>query len=323
MNPAHAASAFRGNSLGCHTIATVNAFFPHYRHIDALYFEALTGVPFGTRTRRDDPNRLIIPQIDPDEGLDRAFALLGVSSETQWFLATEGPMAWRLLKEWLLHSPVLLGPVDMGGLHYLPNPGLFRGCDHYVTAFAVDHNRLWLVDGEGACPVVVEAEEFMAAWEADGIPEGRGAFTLRRARCGALPEPGREALLGGLRQACRLVAEAAAAEEPGAYLALAEQDERILSWPAGRRGLEFLLPIRGQRNIAAMALIEGLSNLPECDGVGPHLDAIRDHLLCQTIALGRCMNLLLGRQKSCLEGLREVAWREAALAELFKELRDI
>jgi hypothetical protein len=301
----------------------VNAFFPHYRHIDALYFEALTGVPFGTRSRRDDPNRLIVPQIDPDEGLDRAFALLGVSSETQWFRVTEGPMALRLLKEWLLDSPVLLGPVDMGGLHYLPNPSLFRGCDHYVAALAVDHNGLWLVDGEGACPAVVAAEEFMVAWEADGIPEGRGAFMLRRARGGGLSEPGREALLGGLRQACRLIAEAADSEGPGAYLALAEQDERILSWPAGRRGLEYLLPIRGQRNLAAMALIEGLSDLAECGGVGTYLEAIRDHLLCQTVALGRCMNLLLSRQERSLAGLHEVAWREAALAELFKELKDI
>lgn len=323
MRPALAATAFRGNGLGCHTIATLNAFFPRHHHIDALCFEALTGVPFGSRSRPEDPNRLIVPQMDPDEGLDRAFALLGVSSETQWFPATGGPMALRLLNDWLVDSPVLLGPVDMGGLPYLPNPGLFRGCDHYVTALAIDRDGLWLVDGEGASPAVVAPEEFMQAWKADGIPEGRGAFTLRRARCGALPEPGREALLGGLRQACRLVAEAADAEGPGTYLALAEQEERILSWPAGRRGLEYLVPIRGQRNIVAIALVERLADLPECGHVGPYLEAIRDHMLRQTMALGRCIDQLLSRQERCLEGLYEVAWREAALADLFKELKDI
>lgn len=323
MIPGLSATAFRGNGLGCHTIATLNAFFPRHRHADALCFEALTGVPFGCRSRLGDPNRLILPQIDPDEGLDRALVLLGVSSETQWFSPVEGRQALRVLQDWLCDSPVLLGPVDMGALPYLSNPGLFRGCDHYVTALAVDRDGLWIIDGEGASPAVVAPEEFMRAWEADGIPEGRGAFTLRRASGGTLPEPGREALLGGLRQACRLVAEASGAEGASAYLSLAEHEGRILSWPAGRRGLEFLIPVRGQRNIVAMALVDRLAGLPECSRVGLCLETIRDHLLCQTMALGRCIDRLLARETGCLDGLYEVAWREASLVKLFQELESI
>lgn len=318
---ATAAALFRGQALGCHTVAAMQAFLPHYDPEQALCFEALTGVPFGTRSQAGDPNRLIAPILDPDLGLDRAFTLLDLQPETCWFEPTEGVQALALLTSWLRDSPVLLGPLDMGGLSYLSHPELFSGCDHYVVALELNCKGLWLLDGEGASPALMRVAEFMHAWAATGIPEGRGAFMLRRCTARCASPPSTDSLLAGIRQAARLTAQAGSSSAE-VYRALAAREAQLLACPSERRGLEFLLPIRAQRNLAAMALSDAACAIGDSESWGRHLKVMSDEWLGQCLIVGQCVAGLLAREPGCLQALREFATREETLTTLFHDLEN-
>jgi len=251
------------NMINCHTQAVHSAYGWSSAASDSVLFELATSVPFGSRSRPEDPNRLLIPWLDPDIGLDRAAALFGLRSEVRWHDDFEAARA--RLRRWLRTGPVLLGPLDLGALTYHAFADTLKGCDHYIVAIGTTADEtLVLIDPEGYVQVNIDSAALYRAWRATTVAEGRGAFMLRRfepSEAAAYPEP--HFLVRGIASAAlanlRDAADATDGSAAG-YRTLARAD----FGPSERRGLFLLLPsAAGRARLAAgfAALVADL--LPE------------------------------------------------------------
>lgn len=80
------------------------------------------------------------------------------------------------LRNELNETPVLLGPVDMGFLNYLPNHQFIGGCDHYVLALEMNDNEILLHDPAGYPFVWLSLEQLDRAWKAESVPWSNGAY---------------------------------------------------------------------------------------------------------------------------------------------------
>lgn len=300
--------------VNCHTQALLSAWTPPHR-IGVPAFELLTGCPFGVRSRLEDPQRLLIPHLDPDLGLDRACELLGLEVETRAHRREEADRALATLTEWSRLGPVLLGPLDLGRLAHSTAAASLRGCDHYVAALGfAEGGALVIRDPEGFVQVEVTAEALLSAWRAESVPEGRGCFVLRRLSVGAdaglsapanLAERLEELALQNLREA-----DDAEAGGGDAYAALAE-----LALDATRtRALSFLLPSAAMRSRLAGWAARSLfapAGSPErrrCWLAIAGLYAEQEAVLAE--AHGR----LLDEEADPLRGLRDAAEQETEIA---------
>lgn len=163
--------------INCHSQAFRSAYS---LGVTAEWLELLTTTPFGVRAEPDDLARLLVPFIDPDTGLDRAAKLLGHEIETVVLGPADAAEAGATLDRWLRTGPVVLGPLDLGHLRYHPLRRTLVGCDHYVVALGRSGDRTVVRDPEGFVQISISSSQLMEAWRADRVPEGRGAYTMRR-----------------------------------------------------------------------------------------------------------------------------------------------
>jgi hypothetical protein len=64
----------------------------------------------------------------------------------------------------------------MGYLRYAPNHRYAEGADHYVLAYALDEQRVWLHDPAGFPHVSLPHADLALAWRAERIVYRRGAY---------------------------------------------------------------------------------------------------------------------------------------------------
>lgn len=319
-----------GKVTACHSLGLLDAFCATPAPDLLLLFDAMTGVPFGVKTLPDDANRLLTPWLDPDRGLDVALDALGVQFEVVfWQLGADACSALERLREWSSQGPVLLGPLDMGYLPYSFHGQIYRGCDHYVVVLGWEDHRIAIRDSEGFDMVWLPCEDVVKAWRGDSIPEGRGAFVMRRVLPAVPPLPASRflprpsAIYCAVRHAAALLRESAAAPQGGsnAYAALADHEATILEWPAARRGLSYVLATRIQRNVSGLALLERLSTiLPRaCDVVA----MARSITQRQSAILARCRAALPTAAPGCLAPLYDLARLEDRLTTAYESLEDV
>jgi hypothetical protein len=111
----------------------------------------------------------------PDVGLSRALDLLGFTAVER--AHADGAAAPLVeLREALAEGPVVLGPVDMGHLTYIPYHEHLEGADHYVLAYAMDAAAVHLHDPAGFPHVVLPLDRLAVAWRAERVPYRRGAY---------------------------------------------------------------------------------------------------------------------------------------------------
>ncbi|MDR6774844.1 hypothetical protein [Azospirillum sp. BE72] len=325
---------YRGTVTACHSLGLLDAFCSAPTWDGLFLFEALTGVPFGVRTAETDVNRLLAPWIDPDRGLDVALDTLGLPYEVEAWPPDAGADApLGLLRRWLAEGVVVLGPLDMSGLPHLFHAELFRGCDHYVVALAMEEGRLAIRDSEGWDMAWIACDDLVKAWRGDDVVEGRGAFVMRRLLPAASRHPaprfhpdGR-AVRRGLDRAALLLEESAADPlgGPNAYARLAGRSAEISAWPAARRSLGYLLPTRIQRNLCALALLERAA--AELPGAVDALDTARSLIGRQSELLARCCAAVSTGAVSTgaaasLSALHDAAELEHRLTDVFRTLKE-
>ena len=83
----------------------------------------------------------------------------------------------RRLRAAIQHSPVLIGPLDMGYLTY--NPYAFGGADHFLVVLTVEHNHVLVHDPKGFPYATLPLEDLLKAWRAERIDYIDEAYTLR------------------------------------------------------------------------------------------------------------------------------------------------
>lgn len=117
----------------------------------------------------------------PDKGISFALDTLEIPFE-EHFCPEPTEKDWteslHILEGWLQEGPVLVGPVDMGLLKYLPYHDQVLGVDHYVVVVDYDGEQVVLHDPEGFPYARLDVEALARAWFAENISYKRGAYSM-------------------------------------------------------------------------------------------------------------------------------------------------
>lgn len=136
--------------------------------------EVLTGIGLGAVRTPDGRTWFSCTQREVPAGVDRALELLGCA-----FTAKDGPgdaPVEALLRADLETGPVLLGPLDMGALSYIPWHRELAGADHYLVACEVDGEGVRLQDPAGFPFATLGFGDLARAWRAERIGYAGGPF---------------------------------------------------------------------------------------------------------------------------------------------------
>jgi hypothetical protein len=146
------------------------------RACEPSVIEVLTGSPFGATFIAGLP--FFSPAgWNPDIGLDPAIAALGWACERT--AGGDAPEAIGRLREASKAGPVLVGPVELGLLRYIPGMGAPIGADHFVVVIGVDDATVTLHDPYGHPYATLPLDAFVAAWRAETVPYPSTPFTMR------------------------------------------------------------------------------------------------------------------------------------------------
>lgn len=102
---------------------------------------------------------------------------MGCSASRRWSASADGgPPPLDAFAEALEEGPAILGPVDLGLLLYQPGKGRANGIDHFVLAYEMEDDEVYLHDPAGFPHVSLPVDDLVAAWRAEKIGYRRGAF---------------------------------------------------------------------------------------------------------------------------------------------------
>lgn len=172
---------FWGSEVCCGTYACMNYFreLNDTRITDYKDFEIASSVPFGICFKESPRyDRMLTPVCDPNPGINRAAAGYGYQVEQYHFQSREALICW--LKKNLLEAPVILGPIDMGKLFYLPMSMIYEAVDHYVVLSWLDQRSVSILDSEGTGRIGCTYERLEKCISIGNIPEANSHLTVRR-----------------------------------------------------------------------------------------------------------------------------------------------
>lgn len=243
---------YSGKATFCHTHALLSLLSSTEKMPNPWLLECLTTVPFGIVHILGDPNRLIDSYFDPDKGLDRALESLGISFETcSWPPGYKCHEAIQLLDRWCDKSPVLIGPINMGDLPYYFHRELYTHVDHYIVVRRKKNGEYLITDPEGFPLVFISEGTLLDAWRGDKIPEGRGAFVIRRIIDEVPVKVNRDIYIRTLRLGIENMENAQALPDGGGNCLrkLAKAGEMQLN-ASLKRGFTYAVPTRIQRCVS-------------------------------------------------------------------------
>lgn len=171
--------SYIGNGAYCYANSTAMLLAAQGEEVSPALIEVLTGVGLGAMWLPDAPT-LLLSAFAPDVGISAALAMLGFAVTEQAF-AEDAPLPLAALRAALAVGPVVLGPLDMGELTYMPEHDGLHGVDHYVYAYALEDSELVLHDPAEFPCVRLGLAALERAWRAERIAYRRGAFRFWRA----------------------------------------------------------------------------------------------------------------------------------------------
>lgn len=157
-----------GNGAYCYANSTAMLLASIGERVSPSFIEVLTGVGFGAVWDEAEKVAWFNGKLTPDEGINNALKLLGFTTAGNTPLA-DGSTSIEVLKEEIRKGPVILGPLDMGMLTYHPNHPHLSGCDHYIVAYAMDEQYLYLHDPAGFPHVRLPIHSLSEAWKAEQV----------------------------------------------------------------------------------------------------------------------------------------------------------
>lgn len=146
------------------------------------FIDCLTTMPFGTLYLRVGRDLLVFfssPLTNPDQGLTTALEVMGWECRDEREGTPEAALS--RLGEAAARGPVLAGPLDMGGLGYVPYHQHVSGSDHFVIVLGVEHERVRVHDPDGFPYAMLPAPDFVRAWKAERVRYCQTAYTMRSA----------------------------------------------------------------------------------------------------------------------------------------------
>jgi len=161
-----------GNAPYCYADSTSMLLASIGEEVSSSRIEVLTGVGLGAFWIGEE-NLILFSNTPPDVGVSQALTLLGFEyTEKSWPETAPAPL--EELRADLAKSPAALGPLDMGYLAYLPFDE--PGADHYVLAYAMDEDQVYLHDPIGFPLVALPLDRLELVWKAERIGYRRGSY---------------------------------------------------------------------------------------------------------------------------------------------------
>jgi len=300
----------------CYANSTAMLLSSVGEQVSPRLIEALSAVGLGASIM---PNGLAFfgELVPPDRGISQALGLLGFTCEEA---ATETPdrAPFDHLEALLDEGPVVLGPLDMMYLTYNPMRPRQAGVDHYVLAYGMTGDKIYLHDPAGFAHVFIDREQLGQAWKADAISYRRGHY-----RYWAAPRPSGKLTLAETYDRAidtfqRLYQHAEQRPETGdrligreALLALADTVERgFLSDDQRGHLIYFALPLGVKRALDYAAFFAG------------HHDVLRQLKQDQAVEFGACLtHLVASNLGDAGQTLRKLAEIEATIKKEILQIR--
>ncbi|MBA9088190.1 hypothetical protein FHR92_004686 [Fontibacillus solani] len=129
--------SYVGNGAYCYANSTSMLLDSIGEQVSPSLIEVLTGVGLGAVWFEQD-NMIFFSNGIPHLGVSKALDMLGFTYK-ECSGRDETEFVEQISAELMKH-PIMMGPLDMGFLSYMPNHHYLHGCDHYVLAY-------WLEDG--------------------------------------------------------------------------------------------------------------------------------------------------------------------------------
>ena len=144
------------------------------------FIECLTTMPFGTLYLRVGRELLVFfssPVTTPDDGVTTALDVMGWECRDERGGTPE--VALARLAGAAARGPVLAGPLDMGGLGYLPYHQQVSGSDHFVVVLGVEGDRVRVHDPDGFPHATLPTGDFLRAWKAERVRYSHTTYAMR------------------------------------------------------------------------------------------------------------------------------------------------
>lgn len=316
---------YNGNLTCCGTHAIYSGFFRNWDNQDIIKFEAATTVPFGIVHNPDDPFRLFTCYCDPDCGIEFAFQVLNIPYRIHYSKSPcESREALDVLDEWLEEGNVVLGPMNMEDLMYLPHHNLLQAMDHFIVVCGFESGRYVISDSEGMCLTRLDRDQLVKAWMADKIPEGRGAYIMRQVLTDSLPGFDKEVFRKVGKQIVVNLSECEKKENCGsnALYKLERSAELILSDPNLTRRMCFDIPVRIQRCEIIVYYLEQVCGVFHGQKIKTECEKAADILQKQIREYNDILWGIRKRGKKSFEPFRSIARSEHELVMIFENIRE-
>lgn len=132
--------------------------------VTAEQYEMLGGVPFGLKS---DEN-IITTLTEPFDGIKIAAENLAVFVERKTFVEFED--FWKnLLKDAAIENcSVVLGPMNMQKLFYIPFSSFYSDVDHYLALESICQDGMYITDSDGFIQIKVSIDQAIKMLNAEG-----------------------------------------------------------------------------------------------------------------------------------------------------------
>ena len=169
-------TTYSGNWITCGSYALIHAANLH--NVDLISLENSTGASFGINCAGEDycGMRMLSVFRDFNYGIDAAAPLWGIRLKrfdgiTKKFIAD-------LLQNYSIKR-VVIGPINMTSLTYLPLSQQYRCADHFIACIRYNESLWKLIDSEGIPGMLMDSEQIIKILTIQNIPEACEKYTIR------------------------------------------------------------------------------------------------------------------------------------------------
>jgi len=158
-----------GNGAYCYANSTSMLLASVGENVSPSIIEVLTGVGLSASLKRKGGFLYFNNQaLLPDLGIAKALEILGFDSKVKVFDNPDQD-PFEKLKDDLKKSVAVLGPLDMVYLVYNPRHKYLKGADHFVLAYKMEDDIVYLHDPAGFPHVFISVKDLEKAWKAEKV----------------------------------------------------------------------------------------------------------------------------------------------------------
>ena len=281
-------TAYSGNWIICGSYALAHA--ANLSYTDLIPLENSTGASFGISCAGDDwyGTRMLSVFRDFNYGIDAAAPLWGIQMKRIDGVTSE-PIAALLGDPYV--DRVLIGPVSMVELVYLPLSQQYRCADHFFACIRQGRDMWQLIDSEGMPGLPVDTKQIIKMLSIQNIPEACGQYTARavmHVNAHELAENRITRIRHTLETACVNLKDAQ--ENGQGYKAIQRCAELTRDIPRGRyRSLLYDVDYLIQRKIMLLKLLQE-AEINKVATVSPYIIAEVNRFIEAAGALRRSLN---------------------------------